>query len=118
MSRQSDKAIERQHHAAEGGRWIAERDVDMVYGDTSTWLICDAATDNGDIVAVIPETGDEQYDNTVTMAHVLLVTAAPELLAACQAMVDAEQMIDDEYYTAIAAAERLAREAIAKATNQ
>ena len=46
------------------------------------WLIRDLDTDNADIIAVIPKTGDEEYDDQVTYPNVKLLTAAPKLLQA------------------------------------
>ena len=60
-----------------------------------------------------PECGCFVHEYT---AEFMVMMAAPRLLAACKAMLDAEALIDDDYYTEIAAAESLARAAIQLAT--
>lgn len=44
------------------------------------WLLRDPDTDNHDIVAIIPKTLDEAYDNEVTFPRVVLLAHAPKLL--------------------------------------
>ena len=65
-----------------------ENDEDGQCGnEDENWLIRDPNTDGNDIVAIVPNTGDEQYDNDVTYPLARLMSAAPELLAMLQAMV-------------------------------
>lgn len=62
-----------------------ENDEDGEFGtEHEQWLIRDPNSDNNDIVAVVPKTGDEQHDNDVTHPLVVLLTAAPQLLASIQ----------------------------------
>ena len=44
------------------------------------WLIRDPNTDSNDIVAIVPKTGDEQYDSDVTYPLARLLASAPKLL--------------------------------------
>jgi len=53
------------------------------------WLICDENTDNFDVVAIVPKTGDEEYDDRVTYPTVKLLTAAPLMYTLLKQVVDA-----------------------------
>lgn len=57
--------------------WTYELDTDGACGDPcDQWLIRDPSTDNNDIVAAIPKTGDEEYDNDVVFANVETIANA------------------------------------------
>ena len=57
-----------------------ENDEDGQCGiEYENWLIRDPNTDSNDIVAIVPKTGDEQYDNDVTYPLVRLLSSAPEM---------------------------------------
>jgi hypothetical protein len=61
--------------------WEFENDEDGLAGNPcEQWLIRDNATDNRDIVAAVPKTGDEQYDNEVTYRNVVVLTLANETM--------------------------------------
>lgn len=84
------------------------------------WLIRDPNTDGNDIVAIVPKTGDEQYDNDVTYPLVRLLAAAPELLAMLRAMVKEFGHSNNKFnvkkdFSKLVAL-RYAEDAIAKAT--
>lgn len=51
-------------------------------------------------------------------ANATLIAAAPDLLAALERLLNAEALVDDEYYAEIEAAEEQARAAIAKAKGE
>lgn len=52
------------------------------------WLLQDQSTDNRDIVAEIPKTGDDAYDARVTYSHARLFKEAPYLLEALRNLVE------------------------------
>lgn len=63
------------------------------------WLIRDEDTNNFDVVAIVPKTGDEEYDDRVTYPIGKLLTAAPLMLALLQQVVaaaDSETVEDGE----------------------
>lgn len=69
--------------------WSFENDEEGLRGiEREQWLIRDLDTDNHDIIAVVPKTGDEQYDDRVTYPNVKLLTAAKRLLEMCEQMRD------------------------------
>lgn len=75
--------------------WQYENDDEGLAGDNcEQWIVRDFDTENRDIVAVIPKTGDEDYDNAVTWPNAQLVAASPDLLSALQ---DCLQIVQDEY---------------------
>ena len=45
------------------------------------YQIIDADSDSGDVVAIVPKTGNEQFDELTVYSRVALMTAAPALLA-------------------------------------
>jgi hypothetical protein len=53
------------------------------------WLVTNDGADHTEIVAIVPKTGDEEYDNDVTFPRVLFISALPELLKALSDCVDA-----------------------------
>ncbi len=60
--------------------WTFENDGEGLAGEPrEQWLIRDLDTDNADIIAVVPKTGDEEYDDKVTYPNVKLMTDAPRL---------------------------------------
>jgi hypothetical protein len=66
-------------------RFTYESDEQGTAGEPcENWLIRDTSTDNNDIVAIVPKTGDEDYDNEHTYPTAKLFAAAPELLAVLQ----------------------------------
>lgn len=65
------------------GGWLHENDE----GNLDRWLIIDPHSTNRDVVAEIPKTGDEEYDNEIVFPRAVLLAAAPELLEALRAMV-------------------------------
>ncbi len=50
--------------------------------DFENWAIVDADSDNGDVIALVPKTDDETRPE---LAIANLLSAAPDLLAACEA---------------------------------
>ena len=69
--------------------WSFMNDDAGLAGETcENWLITADESDNAEIVAVVPKTGDEEYDNDVTFHRVLLISSAPELLEACRAAME------------------------------
>ena len=84
------------------------------------WEIRDKSTDNCDVVAVVPKTGDEEYDATAVAANAMVFTATPELLDACCTLVSiVEQLIPEESVRGVAdVVLAQGRYAIAKATGE
>jgi len=62
------------------GPWTVENNEETY----DTWNIVATETDNGDVVAEVPKTGDEDYDSKVSCANARLIAAAPDLLTACR----------------------------------
>lgn len=44
------------------------------------WEVLDATTDNADVIAIVPDVGDEEYDDEVTRPNAQLIAAAPNML--------------------------------------
>ena len=94
------------------GQWTWENDEDW----HEQWKIIATDTDNGDVIAFVPKSGDEEYDDDVTYANARLIAAAPELLATCEAML---QILSYQKPTGITAAVMLqAQAAIVQAKGQ
>lgn len=57
--------------------WIFENDEEGLAGEPCDhWLIRDPMTDNNDIVAIVPKTGDEEYDHEVVFENVKTIANA------------------------------------------
>lgn len=75
--------------------WVFENDEEGLAGPPmDQWVIRDEDTDNRDIVAVVPKTGDEVHDNAVTYPHACLLTAAPELLKELEGLLATAEAVD------------------------
>jgi len=96
--------------------WCMENDDS---GDCDRWLIRDESTDNYDIVAEVPKTFDEQYDDRVVIPNAQLIASAPDLLEALEAIVRQPQghTVDDAR-TDLSACVKIARAAIKKARGE
>lgn len=57
------------------GPWTYENDEESL----EQWNIISPQTDNHDVVATVPKTGDEDYDNETIFANACLIAAAPEM---------------------------------------
>lgn len=58
--------------------WLFENDEDTL----ENWFVKDYDTDNADIVAIVPKTLDEDYDNEVTYPNVQKIGAAKDMFFA------------------------------------
>lgn len=86
------------------GPWTFENDEESL----DQWLVRAPSTDNNDIVATVPKTGDSEYDNEVVYFNAHLIAAAPELLDALKcilAITDRNHVAWDAARAAIAKAE-------------
>lgn len=93
--------------------WVLENDEEGLAGEEfCQWLIRDNATDNCDVVASIPKTLDEEYDNNVVWPNGRLIAAAPLLLRQVRLLTEylSEAAIDGAYDEQIQAAEQMLAE--------
>jgi hypothetical protein len=96
--------------------WQYENDEEGLAGEPcEQWIVRDLSTDHADIIAVVPKTGDEDYDSEFTWPTAQLIAAAPELLEELSDIVDHVVSNDRGCFEIAPSHIRAARAAIAKA---